>query len=348
MNKFKFFIKCVKYIFGYAPDPYEEEVKKKPEKKEEPKEKPKEEKPKPEKKPKKVEKPKPKKTEPKKVEKKPVKPVKPVDPVDSLPGEIWKDTKYKGYQVSNVGRLRTSRGQIMKPKDGVRRYFLMINKEIIRVCIRDLVAEAFLTKPDVPEGKHLIIIHKNGDIDDARAENLQYAYEGMYDEDSPEEWRTISKLPKYEISNRGRCRHKPYWFRGEYVENCYLVLRTADYMFSVPKGDKMTYRADELVAEAFLTKPEINDDEKLYVHHRDGFSTSNYVENLEWRIIPKSWKKPIYKIGDKEINPVGLKFTKEGEPEPEPPEPPEPPVEPRIIQTRLNRERVTRLTHLKF
>lgn len=311
MNKLKFFIKAIKYICGAGPDPYEaQKVEKKPEEK--------------------PEKPKKKRGRPKKQKpEKKDKPVGPVNPEDSLPGEIWENTKYKDYSISNMGRLCGKRGKILSIRRGA--YDICDNDTIETILIRNLVAEAFLPKTEVPDGKKFYVACINGNYDDLRAENLRYIYDGMINDDNSDEplvevWKTIDHHPKYEISNRGRCRHKPYIFHGRYIANKFLRMNQGYYRFS-PPGRNMGFKAGELVAEAFLPKPEINDDEMLYVHYLDGYCTNCYVENLEWRIMPKRMRKPKYKCGD--VEPVSQPA--------EPAEPEELP-QPRIIQTRQNGE----------
>jgi hypothetical protein len=82
---------------------------------------------------------------------------------------MWKKIEgYPGYEVSDQGDLRNSRGWILKPAT-VRGYKLIVLTKK-HFYIHRLVAAAFLGP--CPEGKE--VDHKNNIRSDNRLENLQY------------------------------------------------------------------------------------------------------------------------------------------------------------------------------
>lgn len=105
-----------------------------------------------------------------------------------LPGEVWRDvdgyTK-RGYQVSNLGRIRRSQEnhiRLLAPtirnvaKGKSQRYLRseIINDDDVAktVFIHKLVALAFHGEPQLPD---LQVAHLNGNSVDNRAENLTWA-----------------------------------------------------------------------------------------------------------------------------------------------------------------------------
>lgn len=99
--------------------------------------------------------------------------------------EIWKDVEgFPGYQVSNLGRIKSFRGwgtketgRIMKPqvmhkkekyrfvclaRDGKKPYFVLVHR---------IVAIAFVSKTDEKANK---VTHRNYDVSDNRAVNLKW------------------------------------------------------------------------------------------------------------------------------------------------------------------------------
>ena len=96
--------------------------------------------------------------------------------------EIWKDIEgYEGYQVSNTGKVKSTRKKfgkqeqetILKAKviwTGYQRIGLVKDKKCRQFYIHRLVAQAFIPNPE----NKPIINHKNGDRTDNRVENLEW------------------------------------------------------------------------------------------------------------------------------------------------------------------------------
>ena len=89
--------------------------------------------------------------------------------------EIWKDViGYEGhYKVSNLGRVKSKSGKILKPAITRRYYRVSLSKNNITKngVIHILVAESFLGH--VRQGMKYVINHKNFNKLDNRVENLE-------------------------------------------------------------------------------------------------------------------------------------------------------------------------------
>lgn len=91
-----------------------------------------------------------------------------------------------------------------------------------------------------------------------------------------EEWRVVSRNPRYEVSNQGRIRKvttkrlKKYELNG----NGYPSIRLG--YGKAATGTR--YNIHRLVAEVFLPNP----DNYPVVNHIDGDKLNNCVDNLEW------------------------------------------------------------------
>lgn len=96
--------------------------------------------------------------------------------------EIWKPTRYEGYEISNLGRVKSYKydkvnGKIMKPYRCTKGY-LQIDLSLdgrkrqnrVHLMIHRLVAEAFLPNPDnLPQ-----INHKDENKENNCVENLEW------------------------------------------------------------------------------------------------------------------------------------------------------------------------------
>lgn len=89
-----------------------------------------------------------------------------------------------------------------------------------------------------------------------------------------EEWKIISRFPKYEVSSFGRVR--------KISTNKLLFLKnhTAGYkQVIIQENNKKYYLyVHRLVAEAFIDNP----NDYPYINHKDEDKTNNRVNNLEW------------------------------------------------------------------
>jgi len=88
-----------------------------------------------------------------------------------------------------------------------------------------------------------------------------------------EEWRTVTKRPAYEVSNKGRVRVKE-----TKALKASRITKTGYCITDLKYGRKMTAYVHRLVAEAFLPNPK----GLPSVNHKDENKANNDVENLEW------------------------------------------------------------------
>ena len=100
-------------------------------------------------------------------------------------------------------------------------------------------------------------------------------YESMYEE----EWRIISRYPKYMVSNYGRIMNiKTGRILHQYTNhNGYatLTLRTDEYV-------QVSARVHRIVAEAFCKNTYNLNIDELDVNHDDGDKKNNHAYNLYW------------------------------------------------------------------
>lgn len=92
-----------------------------------------------------------------------------------MSNEIWKDIKnYEGlYQVSNLGKVRNSKGDILYQgsiKGGYKRVQLHNTKKAKSLLVHRLVAEAFIPNPE----NKPYINHKNSCTTDNTISNLEW------------------------------------------------------------------------------------------------------------------------------------------------------------------------------
>jgi hypothetical protein len=86
--------------------------------------------------------------------------------------EEWKETKYKGYYVSNTGLVKGPKGLLkLNSKHKYVPVSIYQNGNRITTYAHRLVAEAFISNPE----NKLEINHINGIKKDNRVENLQWS-----------------------------------------------------------------------------------------------------------------------------------------------------------------------------
>lgn len=89
-----------------------------------------------------------------------------------------------------------------------------------------------------------------------------------------EEWKIISRFPKYEVSNRGRVR------KIKTNKILFLKNHSSGYkQVTIQESNKKYYLyVHRLVAEAFIDNP----NDYPYINHKDENKNNNCVNNLEW------------------------------------------------------------------
>ncbi|MGU9954273.1 NUMOD4 domain-containing protein [Limosilactobacillus fermentum] len=89
-----------------------------------------------------------------------------------------------------------------------------------------------------------------------------------------EQWKTVDKVPNYEVSSNGCVRSKKTnkLLKAHKNHKGYLEVRLSY------KHQKYSLKIHRLVAEAFIDNP----NNYLQVNHKDECKTNNSVDNLEW------------------------------------------------------------------
>ena len=133
--------------------------------------------------------------------------------------EIWKPIGYEGYEVSNLGRVKSYKydkinGKIMKPYKNTKGY-LQIDLQIdgrkrenrVHLSVHRLVAIAFIPNPDnLPQ-----VNHKDEDKTNNCVDNLEWctndynAHYGTHIERVAEKTR----MPIYSVDKQGNIEHFP-------------------------------------------------------------------------------------------------------------------------------------------
>ena len=133
--------------------------------------------------------------------------------------EIWKPIGYEGYEVSNLGRVKSYKydkinGKIMKPYKNTKGY-LQIDLQIdgrkrenrVHLSVHRLVAIAFIPNPDnLPQ-----VNHKDEDKTNNCVDNLEWctndynAHYGTHIERVAEKIR----MPIYSVDKQGNIEHFP-------------------------------------------------------------------------------------------------------------------------------------------
>lgn len=93
-----------------------------------------------------------------------------------------------------------------------------------------------------------------------------------------EEWRTLDRLPHYQVSNTGKVRSlknkEPKILKISESNSGYFLVCLSD------KNKKYTSYIHRLVAEAYLPMPLF--DNQVIVNHKNKNRKDNRVSNLEW------------------------------------------------------------------
>ena len=133
--------------------------------------------------------------------------------------EIWKPIGYEGYEVSNLGRVKSYKydkinGKIMKPYKNTKGY-LQIDLQLdgrnrenrVHLAVHRLVAIAFIPNPDnLPQ-----VNHKDEDKTNNCVDNLEWctndynAHYGTHIERVAEKIR----MPIYSVDKQGNIEHFP-------------------------------------------------------------------------------------------------------------------------------------------
>ncbi len=205
--------------------------------------------------------------------------------------EIWRPIEgFERYEVSNLGRVKRHAFSYLSGRWKVKH----VNYEPERICnIRNydgraiicmdmknrfvdvLVAKAFL---GYGSGGYKKIVHKNGDLMDCRAENLQIGEDikAINDTSWTLERDELQKI--YEVKRDGTVirRRDGYVYSPCLNHKGYLGFRLT-VPWSKHSDGRKCYRIHRLVAMMYL--PDYSPD--MQVNHKNGIKTDNRVENLE-------------------------------------------------------------------
>lgn len=211
--------------------------------------------------------------------------------VVDFPGEEWRDVPDypEIYEVSNMGRVRSKRyGRLLSLRDG-RQVILTEFSKSKSYTLRRLVADVFIPKPEISEHQWLNLVNINGDVNDNRAKNLRWEVQNRRNASKKiivqmpvvavkiEEWRDVSDYPNYEVSNMGRVRNKQ-------TGNMLKPTSTRSVTLSNNNMSKRI-RVIDLVADAFVPKPEISDNQKLKIKAKNNDKHDYRADNLMWIIV---------------------------------------------------------------
>lgn len=205
--------------------------------------------------------------------------------------EIWKDIPGEDgfYQVSNLGRTKSCKRLIKNNKPGFEK---IIHRDLIlktsgrSLQIRntvyqldELVVSLFIRSLK----EHEFIVHKDGDVNNLRVDNLEIKCSSDYGTD----WRPIPGFLHYEISREGQIRLLRNNLLTPIRRECIInpsedddgYLRAFIYFNpDVRNGKGRFVGVHRLVCLAFLPNP----DNLSSINHKDGNKKNNNVDNLEW------------------------------------------------------------------
>ena len=220
--------------------------------------------------------------------------------------EIWKDIEgYNGYQVSNLGRVRSNRGiyargwHELRPSLSVldqARVTLYKDRRVKQIAIARLVIMAFVQK-DI---KDYVVRHLDSDPMNNRLDNLQiFSKRGqsfrnlVFNEESAvngrdlpgERWKEIVIAGRmYAVSNLGRI--KSLWqIRRNPILRQGTTTNGYKYVQIHFEGKQKMHLTHRLVAYCFCKKPaDFHEQSSRYyqVNHKDENPSNNRADNLEW------------------------------------------------------------------
>jgi hypothetical protein len=121
--------------------------------------------------------------------------------------EIWKQTKYEGYEASNLGRIRSGKKIFIGSltKKGYRRTVLTINGKEKSIFVHQIIAETFIDNPN----NYKYINHKDENESNNEVSNLEWC-DINYNDNYGKRNENISKAMKNneKICKKVRCIEK--------------------------------------------------------------------------------------------------------------------------------------------
>jgi len=223
-----------------------------------------------------------------------------------MANEIWKDIDdFDGYQVSNMGRVRSSRGcntkgwRILQPSLSVldlARVTLYKDGQIKPKSVGRLVAAAFIqadldgmivmrrdADPMNNRVDNLIVIPRRGTTDKQAKARREAAVKSK---DLPGEvWQTVKELDgRFAVSNMGRIKNLWQTRRNPILHQ--MTSKRGYKLITVQiNGRKITKLVHRLVAYYFCPRPaDFHEHSNRYyqVNHKDENTSNNRADNLEW------------------------------------------------------------------
>lgn len=198
--------------------------------------------------------------------------------------EEWKDIRgfENRYRVSNFGEVlslnfkNTGKVKLLKPICRANGQFVMLSDYKLH-AVHDLVAKNFVIGYAIDK----IVNHKDGNIRNNHADNLEWVNQSLFVDLNGELWRDIKGYEGlYQVSNMGRVRSFHSWKDSKEVRLRKIIYdgkKTRIPSVLLKKGGKSTmWWVCKLVAFTFL------DDYKegYQIIHKDGDEQNNRSENL--------------------------------------------------------------------